>query len=317
MVRGKTSHSIAALHADVAGWPRPSSPALIGAAHVPLYAHPPTSGAGRRRSGGEGSAPRRPPTRPCETDHMALRHERVATAEGEARYVMSGSGPPVIMLHGLDGSWRWWTPTLRRLAPHFRCFALDFSPFDRWRERSRVGLTRAAAFVAAWLDALGLARAHLLAHSMGGYSACQFAIAHPARVERLVLVAPAVLETRTLVGPHTGQLRARAWTVAPNFLPILIGDSFRTGPLGWLRSATELRAATALPLDRIAAPTLLIWGDRDPLVPPSRGARVQQQIAGSRLLVLPGARHIPMYERPEPCNGAIDRFLHGETVGTE
>lgn len=249
--------------------------------------------------------------------HTELRRARIATAEGEARYVTAGAGPTVILLHGLDGSWRWWLPTIRRLAPHFRCFALDFSPFDRWRERSRVGLTRAAAFVAAWLDTLKLDRVHLLAHSMGGYSACQFAIAYPERLERLVLVAPAVLETRTLVGPHAGQLRARAWTVAPNFLPVLIGDSFRTGPLGWLRSAAELRAATALPLDRIAASTLLIWGDRDPLVPVGRGARVQRQIAGSRLLVLPGARHVPMYERPDACNGAIERFLSGEVVGDE
>ena len=89
------------------------------------------------------------------------------------------------------------------------------------------------------LDALGLDRIDLLAHSMGGYSACQFAIAHPERLGRLVLVAPAVLETRGLVGPHTGHLRARAWTVAPNFLPVLIGDSFRTGPFRWLRSAAE------------------------------------------------------------------------------
>jgi len=248
---------------------------------------------------------------------VKLRHERIATAEGEARYVTVGDGPPVILLHGLDGSWRWWTPTLRHLAARFRCFALDFSPFDHWRERSRVGLTRAAEFVAAWLDALGLARVHLLAHSMGGYSACQFAIARPERLARLVLIAPAVLETRTLIGPHAGQLRARAWTVAPHFLPILIGDSFRTGPLNWLRSVAELRAATALPLDQIAAPTLLLWGDRDPLVPVGRGTRVQRQIAGSRLLVLPGARHVPMYERPDACNGAIDRFLTGEQVGSE
>jgi pimeloyl-ACP methyl ester carboxylesterase len=246
---------------------------------------------------------------------LELRHARIATAEGEARFVTVGSGPPVILLHGLDGSWRWWTPTLRRLAPHFRCFALDFSPFDRWRERSRVGLARAATFVAAWLDALGLDRVQLLAHSMGGYSACQFAIAHPERVERLVLVAPAILETRGLVGPHAGHLHARAWTLAPNFLPILIGDSFRTGPLGFLRSAAELRAATALPLEQIAAPTLLIWGDRDPLVPMRRGERVQRQIANSRLLILPGARHVPMYERPDACNGAIERFLRGEEVG--
>lgn len=244
-----------------------------------------------------------------------VRRERIVTAEGEAHFVTIGSGPPVVLLHGLDASWRWWLPTLRRLAPHFRCFALDFSPFDRWRERSRVGLGRAGAFIAAWLAALGLEHTHLLAHSMGGYSACQFAIAHPERLDRLVLVAPAVSETRAIVWPHAAHLAPRSWMLAPNFLPVLLGDSFRTGPFRWLRSAAELRAATALPLDRIATPTLLIWGDRDPLVPASRGPRVQRQIAGSRLLLLPGARHVPMYERPDECNGAIDRFLRGETVG--
>lgn len=269
-------------------------------------------GAGAMGERGDAALPRAGAAQGAE-----LRHERIATAEGEARYVTAGSGPSVILLHGLDGSWRWWTPTLRRLAPRFRCLALDFNPFDRWRERSRVGLPRAAAFVAAWLDALGLDRVHLLAHSMGGYSACQFAIARPERLDRLVLVAPAILGTRTLVGPHAGHLRARAWSVAPGFLPVLIGDSFRTGPLGWLRSAAELRAATALPLDRIVAPTLLLWGDRDPLVPPSRGPGVRRQIAGSRLLILPDARHVPMYERPDACNGAIERFLDGEMVGEE
>lgn len=244
-----------------------------------------------------------------------VRREQIVTTQGEAHFVTIGNGPPVILLHGLDASWRWWIPTLRRLAPHFRCFALDFSPFDRWRERSRVGLGRSGVFIAAWLTALGLDHSHVLAHSMGGYSACQFAITYPTRVDRLVLVAPAVLETQAIIGSRAAGSAPRSWTLAPNFLPVLIGDSFRTGPLRWLRSAAELREAPALALNQIAAPTLLIWGDRDPLVPASRGPRVQQQIAGSRLLVLPGARHVPMYERPHECNGAIDRFLHGAEVG--
>ncbi len=243
------------------------------------------------------------------------RRMTVETAAGKAHYVAIGSGPPVIFLHGLDGSSRWWTPTLRLLAPHFRCFALDFIDFDRWRERSRIGLPRASTFVAAWLAALELDRAHVIAHSMGGYAACQLAIERPELVDRLVLVAPAIFESRPPYVREATRLGPFAWTVTPQFLPVLVHDSFRTGPLRWLRSAVELRRAKPLPLEQIVAPTLLIWGTNDPLVPVVQGPQVQRRIADSRLLTLPGARHVPMYERAEACNGAIDRFLQGEPVG--
>jgi pimeloyl-ACP methyl ester carboxylesterase len=221
----------------------------------------------------------------------------------------------VILLHGLDGSSRWWTPTLRVLAPHFRCYALEFVRFDRWRERARVALPRAGTFIAAWLAELGLDRAHIVAHSMGGYTACQLAIERPELVDRLVLVAPSVLGPRLASPRKVGRLGVSAWTVTPGFLPVLVGDSLRTGPVRWLRSATELRRAERLPLERIVAPTLLIWGTNDPLVPVADGPIVQGRIAGSRLLTLPGARHVPMYERAAACNGAIEHFLAGEEIG--
>ena len=242
------------------------------------------------------------------------RRQAVETATGTAHFVVVGSGPPVIFLHGLDGSSRWWTPTMRLLAPHFRCLALDFIEFDRWRERSRVGLPDASAFVAAWLGAIDLDHAHIIAHSMGGYAACQLAIEHPALVDRLILVAPAILGPRPPYLRETSWLSPRAWTVTPDFLPILVGDSLRTGPLRWLRSAAELRRAGPLALEQITAPTLLIWGARDPLVPARQAPQVRRRIAGSRLITLPGARHVPMYERAAECNRAIERFLRDGVV---
>lgn len=240
--------------------------------------------------------------------------QTVETTAGTAHYVAIGSGPPVIFLHGLDGSSRWWTPTLRFLAPHFRCFALDFIDFDRWRERSRVALPRASTFVAAWLEALELDHAHVIAHSMGGYAACQLAIEHPEVVDRLILVAPAIFKSRPPYIREASHLGPLAWTVTPAFLPVLVGDSLRTGPLRWLRSAAELRHAAPLPLEKIDAPTLLIWGTRDPLVPVNQAPLVQRQIAKAQLLTLPGARHVPMYEQAAACNQAIEQFLLGERI---
>lgn len=239
----------------------------------------------------------------------------IETAEGPAQCVVVGDGPPVVLLHGLDGSARWWHPTLATLAPHFRCYAPNFVRFDRWRERARVPLARSSAFVAALLTALEIDRAHIVAHSMGGYSACRFAIERPAGVDRLVLIAPAVLPRQDRVLREVHRVVPFARAVAPDFLPVLFTDSLRTGPARWLRSARELRVAEPLPLERIAAPTLLIWGDHDPLVPVALGPQVRDRIAGSRLIVLPGSGHVPMYEDPVACNEAIRRFLRDEGGG--
>ncbi len=249
---------------------------------------------------------------------VQARRRSVETAAGRAHYVVAGSGPTVVLLHGLDGSSRWWTPTIHTLAPHYRCYALEFVTFDRWRDRGRVPLTRAGAFVAAWLEALDLDWAHVVAHSMVAFAALSLALERPERLGRLVLVAPALLD-RQQVSLHTLGESARLLpfivSIAPGFLPVLVTDSLRTGPVRWLRSMHELSTAPLPPLDAVRAPTLLIWGTRDPLVPPSNGPILRGQIAGSRLLYLPGARHVPMYERPLECNGAILRYLRGEEVG--
>ena len=216
------------------------------------------------------------------------------------------------MLHGLDGSSRWWAPTLRALSPHYRCYAPDYVAFDRWRERGRVPLPRTGAFVAAWLAALDLDWAHVVAHSMGAYAALMLAVERPERVGRLVLIAPSVVSPRRSAPREAGRLLPFLGSLAPGFLPILVTDSLRTGPARWLRSAHELRRAPAPRLDAVRAPTLLIWGTRDPLVPPSNGPLLQSQIPGSRLLKVRGARHVPMYERPAECNEAIRRFLGGD-----
>ncbi len=244
------------------------------------------------------------------------RRQVIETAAGTAHYLVVGSGPPIIFLHGLDASVRWWNPTIRVLSRHFRCFALDFMTFDYWRERSRVRLPQSGDFVAAWLQALQLDRTHVIAHSMGGYSACQLAIAYPDLIDHLVLVAPAITEQRRLYLHELRQLGPFAWNITPTFVPIFVGDSLRTGPVRWWRAVQELQQAAPLPLSNITAPTLLIWGTRDPLVPVTRSANLQRQIANSRLLLLRGARHVPMYEQPDAFNQAVRAFFAGEAVGT-
>lgn len=243
---------------------------------------------------------------------LGARRLTIETAAGPAQYIEVGSGPPVALLHGLDGSSRWWAPTLEALASRFRCLALEFVRFDRWRERGRVPLPRSGEFVAAWLAALGIARADIIGHSMGAYSACRVAIDRPDLVGRLVLIAPAILPPPGASLLDLARFVPFVGSVAPGFAPTLLGDTLRTGPLRWLRSTLELTQASPLPLERIAAPTLLLWGEHDPLVPVADGKVVRDRIPGARLVVVPRSRHVPMFEAPAACNAALAAFLDAD-----
>lgn len=240
---------------------------------------------------------------------LGARRLTVETAAGSAQYIEVGDGPPVVMLHGLDGSSRWWEPTLVALSSRFRCLALEFVRFDQWRERGRVALPRSSAFVAAWLAALGIERADVIGHSMGGYSACRVAIEYPELVRRLALVAPAVLPLPERSLLELARFVPFIGSVAPGFAPTLVADSLRTGPLRWLRSTLELTQAEPLQLEQIAAPTLLLWGEQDPLVPLADAEIVRSRIPNARLIVVPKSRHVPMFESPVACNAAISDFL--------
>lgn len=239
----------------------------------------------------------------------------LATPLGPARYVVAGTGPPVILLHGLDGSARWWTPTIRGLQARFRCYALDFVRFERWSERGRVPLPHAGEYVEAWLAALGLERAHVVAHSMGAYAAVSLATRSPHAIDRLVLIAPAGLLRQRIGLGEAGRALGFLGSMSPSLAPVLAVDSALTGPLRFLRSARELARAEPPDLSRISAPTLLVWGTRDRLVPPANAALLRERIPGARVVYLDGARHVPMFERPDDCNDVIARFLAGEAVG--
>ncbi|HKH11408.1 MAG TPA: alpha/beta fold hydrolase [Rubrobacter sp.] len=233
------------------------------------------------------------------------------------RYEVAGRGDPVVLVHGLSGSTRWWARNVPDLARHHRVYLVNLPGFGTFRPSGRrFVLAEAASWLLAWMEAVGLEGAHMVGHSMGGYLCLKIAARRPGVVRRLVLVDPAGMPPgRTMLG-HLGPLLLATRYARPTFLPVLVRDAIYAGPLTLFRTARDLLAEDVRgDLSRVGMPTLLVWGDRDPLIPPSIGDLMRAEIPDCRLLVIEGAGHNPMFDRPEAFNAALLAFLAGEPVG--
>lgn len=232
-----------------------------------------------------------------------------------------GSGTEtLVLLHGLSGSSRWWNRNVFELAATYRVVVPDLIGFGRSPARRRLpSPDDTAELLAAWLTQIGVETTHLIGHSMGGQIAVHFAVRHPTRLRRLVLVDPAGLPR-----PRSAASAARfAMEIAglwhwgdPRFLPVIVGDAWTAGPRTLLRAVGHiLRDDVAPLLPRIQAPTLVVWGERDRWVPLADAAEFRAKIPGARLAVLRGASHNPMVDRPADFNRIVLHFLQGDEVG--
>lgn len=243
-----------------------------------------------------------------------MSEERACEVGGfTVRYRVTGSGPPAVFVHGLAGSWRWWEPVVELLAPRLRIHLIDLPGFGSARSR-RFVLGEAPAFVHGLVEEIGLGRPHLVGHSLGGAVCARVAALWPDSVGRLALVAPAGLLDRRhplqFALPLVGAVRR----TRPAFLRILLGDALRAGAPTLLRAGTQLLGDDGLrhELGSIRAPTLLVWGERDPLVPISLAVPYQEALPDARLVVIAGAGHVPMADRPAALAGALHAFLGEE-----
>lgn len=226
----------------------------------------------------------------------------------------SGAGPPLLLVHGLSGSTRWWRHNVRALAPHFRVHLVDLVGFGGSRGRGhRFVLGEAAAALGEWMALAGAPRASVVGHSMGGLIAADLAASFPERVERLALVSAAAVPLGRRYVRHAGGLLGALRHTAPSFWPVLAADAARAGPATLLRAISQLLAADISPrLASIQAPSLILWGEHDHLVPIALGRQLHGHLPGARFVVIPGAGHVPMWERPEAFNRELLHFLLGE-----
>ena len=246
-----------------------------------------------------------------------INRREIQVGQVTVNYQMIGEGEPLILIHGLSGSSRWWIRNIPALAEHYQVYLIDLPGFGSMRHFSqRFVLDEVASGIARWMEAVGIQQAHLVGHSMGGYICLWIAAHHPNQVKCMVLVSPAgIPRIRSLAGYALPLLIATRYLTLSFFL-ILAYDTLRAGPLTLLRAAQDLLTKDIRDsLKVITAPTLLIWGENDSLVPPVLGNVLCQEIKNAHLVLLKKAAHVGMYDQPEQFNAVVLAFLSGQSVG--
>jgi pimeloyl-ACP methyl ester carboxylesterase len=253
-----------------------------------------------------------------------------------------GAGAALVLLHGYSASLHAWEPWVARLGDRWRLVTIDLPGHGLSRAPAgyRASIEQYVAEVEAFARAQGLARFTIVGSSMGGNVAWEYALAHPERVEALVLV-----DASGWPDPGAGAQGSLVFTLlrVPGLRPILRDlDSTRLVRQGleaafvdprlvdeaMVRRYTELarapghrdilldmgdrRARQQATDERLAAlrvPTLILQGEQDRLVPPADARRFAAAIAGSHLVRWPDEGHLPMEEHPDRSAEVIAQFL--------
>src|SRR5215212_613461 len=225
-------------------------------------------------------------------------------------YEVAGSGAPLILLHGLSASSRWWSRNVPDFAARFRTYAVDLPGFGASRRVHWSRLDDTVDRLAVWMGAERLSRAHVTGHSLGGAVAAQLAARHPERVDRLVLVNAAIRPECKRPSLRATDVVQTVRSGLPGFAPMLMRDLLRCHPPSFVAATVDaLQPAWESHLARIASPTLVVWGEHDAIAPLALGRDIAHTVADARLIVLPNAGHNPMWESAEAFNTAVLRFL--------
>src|SRR3954447_8096206 len=261
-------------------------------------------------------------------------------------YRIAGSGPPVVLIHGMVNSSRHWEEVALRLADRYTVVAPDLIGHgDSATPRGDYSLGAHAASIRDLLAVIGVDHATVVGHSLGGGVAMQFFYQFPQRTDRLVLVSSgglgrevspllrgaalpgaaallrAAAHRRVLDGLWWSGERLRERGVATGVYLQAIARALRpleragarkafTQPLG---SVIDVHGQGVSARDRLyllrGFPTLIVWGERDHTIPLAHGKEAHNAIPGSHFVTLPRAAHFPHLEDPAGLARALDDFI--------
>jgi 4,5:9,10-diseco-3-hydroxy-5,9,17-trioxoandrosta-1(10),2-diene-4-oate hydrolase len=269
--------------------------------------------------------------------------EYVKVGSVKTRYWRAGDkGSPVILLHGGGGSVEFWLYNIPVLAKHHRVYAFDMVGSGLSDKPSATYcLTYQAQFIKDFMETLGIDRATLIGNSMGGGAALQFALLFPERLHKLVLVDSFGLGREISFGLRLASIPFVVRSLRPNrriFEPMIRHDFHDPTciPQEWIeirypifalpgrQKALEQLARTNLSLlgvrrsvyrplveqlSKIAAPTLIVWGKQDRILPVAHAYVAAKHLPNSQLHIFDPCGHHPHLERPDEFNYLVLEFL--------
>ena len=297
---------------------------------------------------------------PAAVDPVAIRYRAGVRREGPFRvryvtvhgyrraYVKAGTGPVLLLVHGIGDSSDSWRPVLEQLAEHHTVVAPDLLGHGR-SEKPRADYTVAgyANGMRDLLSVLEIDRATVVGHSLGGGVAAQFAYQFPERCERLVLVGsggvgrtvspllrvaavPGAEALMPLLGTPPVKLLSRLGAGLLRFLDTALGrdaeemlavfdalpnTEARRAILRTLRSGVDWQGQVITMLDRAylaeGVPTLIIWGRRDAIIPLGHGRLAHLAFPGSELEIFDEAGHFPHHTDPARFVRVVRQFVEG------
>lgn len=248
---------------------------------------------------------------------------QLATVLGlRTRYLVRGSGPPVLVLHGWGASIEAVIPIVAGLAPVATVYALDLPghgqsalPPEPW------GVREYQAFVAAFMDELEIERPAIVGHSNGGRIAIRMAATEPERAARLVLVNSAGIRPKRTLRYYRRVGMAKVGKYAARYLG-KPGERLRERIVGRVASTDYAAAGEMRPtlvrlvnsdlreyLPRISVPTLLVWGAEDTDTPVADGRLMEQLIPDAGLVLLEGAGHYSYIDQAARFARIVSHFI--------
>ena len=240
--------------------------------------------------------------------------ERHVEADGfRIRYLEAGQGPPLVHLHGAGGLWL--TPAHDLLSRQFRVIAFEMPGFGASPENARTrDMPQMAATMAAAIAAIGLDAVHLLGTSLGAGAALWLALQQPARVLALVLEGPAAIRPEGAAPPSgvAAEMAPRLHAHPERLAAIAFPDPetwARTQPLVQRLRGPDRDADLEGRLPALSAPTLVLFGTRDGIVPSAMGRRYKELLPNSHLVLVYDAAHAIAADRPEAFAEVVADFL--------
>ena len=226
-------------------------------------------------------------------------HHEVVTINGaQVHYSVAGDGgTPVVLVHGGASTRRDWEKNIPALAAHHSVYAPDLIGFGQsTRLDMRYTAQHFSEFLCDFMDAMGIARAAFVGHSLGGRACLEIACQAPDRVERMVLVAP--------IG--FGSLSPAGWLLGTAFWALF---NLLRKPLPYPALDVQLQEPDIDGFGVIEAPTLILWGRWDPYFPSKYGGRALRAIPNSKLKLFGQSGHSPHQREPAEFNRVVADFL--------